>query len=83
MNTIGQRIRYARKRSGLKYEVIVHRLEAPGPCRVSRGILSRYERDINEPTAGKLGRVARVLGVTTDWLVYGSPLSGAPNNEDA
>lgn len=75
--TIGQRIRHARQASGLKYEVIVFRLGAPGRDRVSRGILSRYERDINDPTAAKLGRLARVLGVTTDWLIYGDEQAGA------
>lgn len=71
--TIGQRIREARQQSGLKYDVVLLRLSVPGHGRMSRGILSRYERDINEPTASKLGRLARVLNVTTDWLIYGDP----------
>jgi transcriptional regulator with XRE-family HTH domain len=62
---IGTRLREAREASGLKYEVVLAR------AGISRALLSHYELGKHEPTATKLGTIARTLGVTTDWLIYG------------
>lgn len=34
--------------------------------------ISRYERGENKPTADVMKKIADVLGVTTDYLMYGS-----------
>lgn len=60
---VGKRIAEARKKRGLNPNQLAQR------AGVSRANLVRYEEGKNEPGAGRLLRIADVLGVTVDWLL--------------
>ncbi|WP_052212472.1 helix-turn-helix domain-containing protein [Anaerovibrio lipolyticus] len=38
---------------------------------ISAAIISRYERGTSQPTAPVLAKLARALGVSTDYLILG------------
>lgn len=62
---IGQRIRLARKTKGLTLEQLSEAAET------STQFLSQLERGEQGMTMVKLGRLAKALGVSTDYLIYG------------
>ncbi len=71
---IGKRIAETRAKRGLNRNQLA---KAAG---MSWANLVRYEEGENEPSAGKLLRVAQALGVTVDWLLG---RKGAPEAEAA
>lgn len=71
---VGKRIAEARQRRGL------NRNQLALKTGISHANLVRYEQGVNEPGAGKLLRIADVLGVTVDWLLG---RRGAPEREEA
>ena len=70
---MGKRIAEARKRRGLNPNQLARR------AGISWANLVRYEEGKNEPGAGRLLRIADVLGVTVDWLLG---RRGAPEREE-
>ena len=65
MNTLGSRIRYARKQKGIT------QLDFEREVGISSGNLSQIENDKVNPTASKLLDIRRMLGVSIDWLLTG------------
>ena len=65
METIGKRICALRKAKGLKQEELAERLDVSGQA------VSKWENDQTCPDIGLLPRLARVFGVTTDYLLTG------------
>jgi transcriptional regulator with XRE-family HTH domain len=63
LKLVGKRIAEARKKRGLNPNQLAQR------AGVSRANLVRYEEGKNEPGAGRLLRIADILGVTVDWLL--------------
>lgn len=63
--TIGERIRAARKRAGKTQEEIGNLFE------ISRPSVAQWESDKTYPGGDKLAVLARVLGVSVDWLLSG------------
>jgi transcriptional regulator with XRE-family HTH domain len=63
LSELGQRIRAQRERLRLKQQDIAHALQ------VSPQAVSKWERGENGPDLFILGDLARVLGVSTDWLL--------------
>lgn len=63
MRSLGDRIRRARVKKGLSQ---VSLADAIG---VKAGTLSGYEREYRRPDVEMLGRIASVLGVSTDYLL--------------
>ena len=79
--TLGEKIFACRKGAGLSQEALAERLN------VSRQAVSKWETGDAEPESGKLGQLARVFGVTVDWLLTGQgqpeevPGSSAPKGK--
>ena len=65
METIGKRISALRKARGMKQEELAERLDVSGQS------VSKWENDQTCPDIGLLPRLARVFGVTTDYLLTG------------
>ena len=65
METIGKRISALRKARGMKQEELAERLDVSGQA------VSKWENDQTCPDIGLLPRLARVFGVTTDYLLTG------------
>ncbi|WP_244497602.1 XRE family transcriptional regulator [Aureimonas sp. AU40] len=65
MDTLGSRIRKARKEKGLKQSDIAQHFG------IARTNLSAWENDDNGPDRSKLEPLARLLGVDVSWLISG------------
>ena len=63
--TFGERLKATREKAGLTQSQLAERME------VSDNHLSALERDISEPRADMLRKLSVVLGVTTDYLLFG------------
>lgn len=68
VETVGQRIARLRKERGWTQEEIVVRLVALG-VEVSRSYLSQMEKDVAVPGSDKIAGLARVFGVSADYLL--------------
>ena len=64
INGLGDRIRRQREKRGLKQQDIAHALQ------VSPQAVSKWERGENAPDISLLGPLARLLGISTDWLLH-------------
>lgn len=71
---ICQRLKSLREdRLGISTEAMAERIRAVGRAEgltITGGSVSRYERN-RVPRADYIGAVARVAGVSTDWLIHG------------
>lgn len=75
---LGQRIREARKRRGLRLE------DVAGQVGINYATVSAYERGRAAPGVDKLRQIAQLLGVSADWLLgIGEPSSEVSPTEDA
>ena len=72
METIGKRISALRKARGMKQEELAERLDVSGQA------VSKWENDQTCPDIGLLPRLARVFGVTTDYLLTGEQEQAPP-----
>ncbi|MBN2326939.1 MAG: helix-turn-helix domain-containing protein [Candidatus Omnitrophica bacterium] len=63
LNELGARIRVQREKLGLKQTDIAHALQ------ISPQAVSKWERAENGPDITILGDLAKLLGVSTDWLL--------------
>lgn len=70
---IGARVRQARKARGMTIEALAEAAET------SYQFLSQVEKGEQTMTAIKFGRLAKALGVSSDYLLFGAPpLDGSP-----
>ncbi|TQI66093.1 helix-turn-helix domain-containing protein [Clostridium sp. KNHs216] len=65
MNTLGERLKYARKKGGYTQESLS---EAIG---ISRGVIFNLEKDKTEPQGIVVNAVCQTLKINKDWLLYG------------
>lgn len=65
METLGSRLKEARERTRLTQMQVAEKLG------ISNGTLSGYERNYRDPDTNTLAALARVYGVTTDYLTTG------------
>ncbi|MDX1588656.1 MAG: helix-turn-helix domain-containing protein [Oleiphilaceae bacterium] len=78
MDTIGRRIRHARRRAGLTQP------ELAGLCGWSgQSRISNYERGIREPRSSDIRHLARALNVSQAWLWTGEDVSYDPEPPSA
>lgn len=66
METIGDRIKYARKNKGKISQKML--AEWSG---IHINSIKRYEQNLSIPSADVIGRIATILRVTTDYLIFG------------
>ena len=71
MNDIGDRIRAARKKHGWLQQELADRVG------VSRQIASNWERGYTPPDTDGVAKIAAVLGISVEYLLYGKELDGA------
>lgn len=64
---IGARVRQARKARGMTIEALAEAAET------SYQFLSQIEKGEQSMTAVKFGRLAKALGVSSDYLLFGKP----------
>ena len=78
--SVGSRLKSQRQRRGYT------QVQLAELARVSQPLIARLEKDhIREPAAKPLGRIARALGCSLDWLIgmydegeeHATPLVGA------
>ena len=66
MKTLGERLRYARKKNGYTQESLAAAIG------VSRGVIYNLEKDKTEPQAIVLNAICRTLKINSDWLTCGN-----------
>lgn len=65
---IGQRIKEVRKAAGLSLGDIADRLNRDFSANTNKGMLSKYENGIHEPSATMIYCLALIMGVSSDYL---------------
>ncbi len=63
MDSIGNRLRKARKRAGLTQEEVAKELD------VTRSVIARYESELNDPPTENIVKLAEMYGVSADYLL--------------
>ncbi len=66
---IGRRLKQLRKQSGLSLSDVADRLNREFSANANKGMISKYENGIHEPSAGTIFCLAKVLGVSADYLM--------------
>lgn len=66
MNTLGERLNYARKKSGFTQDSLA---ESIG---VSRGVIFNLEKNKTEPQAIVINAICQTLKINKDWLMNGN-----------
>ena len=68
MGTFPENLKICRKRSHMSQEVVAVN------CKIASGTYRRYEKDLREPTASLMVKLADFYGVTLDQLTGRVPL---------
>lgn len=66
---IGCRLKALRKGAHLSLQDIADRLNREYGASTNKGMISKYENGIHEPSAGTLFCLARILGVSSDYIM--------------
>lgn len=66
---IGTRLKELRKGAKLSLQDIADRLNKEYGASTNKGMISKYENGIHEPSAGTLYCLARILGVSSDYIM--------------
>lgn len=66
MNTLGERLNYARKKNGYTQDSLA---DAIG---VSRGVIFNLEKNKTEPQIIVLNAICQILKINKDWLLNGT-----------
>ena len=69
MVTFGERLYMLRKEHGLRMQDVVDMLADEYGVKTHKGGISRWERDITEPSLVYLIALSKLYGVTLDYLV--------------
>ena len=75
METLGERIRRLRQQKNISQRQFAKMVGT------SPGLISFIERDRNKPNYQIVGRMAKVLGTTSDFLIYGEESSPESTEE--
>lgn len=66
---IGARLKKIRKESGLSLKDIADRLNREYGASTNKGMISKYENGIHEPSASTIFCLGRILGVSSDYIL--------------
>lgn len=66
MNTLGERLYYARKKNGYTQDSLAEKIG------VSRGVIFNLEKNITKPQTIVINAICQTLKLNKDWLVNGS-----------
>ena len=75
MSTLGERLRLARGKVGLKQTQVKERTN------INNKTLSGYENDVSEPDTATLSVLAELYGVSHKWLLTGEGSMKSKSNE--
>lgn len=75
---IGERLKSVRKAAGFSLQEVADRLNRDYGANVNKGMISKYENGIHEPSAGTLHCLSLIFGVSADYLMGRSDV---PNDE--
>ena len=78
MTQMGARLQEVRKASGLSLGEIADRLNREFGANTNKGMISKYENGIHEPSAGTVYCLSKILGVSGDYILGKSDSSGVP-----
>lgn len=71
---VGERIKMIRKEAGMSLQEIAERLNRDYGANTNKGMISKYENGIHEPSAGTVYCLSNILGVSPDYLMCRSEL---------
>jgi len=81
--SLGMRLKKAREAANMTQEVVAMQIQ------VSKNAVSLWEKNDSSLTLTNLAKIAKLYGVTTDWLLLGveipapqKPSSNSDNNDD-
>ena len=66
MNTLGERLYYARKKNGYTQDSLAEKIG------VSRGVIFNLEKNKTEPQTIVLNAICKTLKINKDWLLHGT-----------
>ena len=69
VSEVGLRLQRLRRKAGLSQAAVAERLNRDFNAHVNKGMISKYENGIHEPSAGTVFCLAKVLGVSTEYLM--------------
>ena len=75
MNTLGERLNYARKKSGYTQDSLAETIG------VSRGVIFNLEKNKTEPQTIVINAICQTLKINKDWLTNGT--GAMENNSEA
>lgn len=65
MNTLGERLNYARKKNGYTQDSLANSIG------VSRGVIFNLEKNKTEPQTIVINAICQTLNINKDWLING------------
>lgn len=66
--TFGEKLRYLREQNGWSMTDFIKRLQDEDGIKVSRGRLSMWENDKNDPNFRVVQRIAHLFGISVDYF---------------
>ena len=69
MAIMGNRLQEVRKEAGMSLGEIADRLNRDFGANINKGMLSKYENGIHEPSAGVIHCMSKILGVSGDYIL--------------
>ena len=66
---IGSRIKQIRKEAGLSLQELADRLNRDFNANTNKGMISKYENGIHEPSAGTIYCLAQIFGISAEYLI--------------
>lgn len=66
--TFGEKLRYLRQQNGWSMTDFIKRLDDEDGIKVSRGRLSMWENDKNDPNFRVVQRIAHLFGISVDYF---------------
>ena len=76
---IGARLKEVRKSAGFSLQEVADRLNRDYGANINKGMISKYENGIHEPSAGTIHCLSLIFGVSAGYLMCKSDV---PNNDD-
>lgn len=78
MIEVGKRLNAVRKRAGLSLSDIAERLNRDFGANTNKGMISKYENGIHEPSASTVYCLSKILGVSSDYILGKTDVMCAP-----
>ena len=65
---VGTRIREIRKEAGLSLQDLADRMNRDFNANINKGMISKYENGIHEPSAGTVYCLAKIFGISAEYI---------------